>query len=201
MAGAADGHAAAECTPGNRSGDADEMLDLWSAVAGTVVAEFSDLPDVAQVTRIALRLSIAAALGGLLGYERERKGKAAGVRTHMLVAMGAALFVLIPQQAGASMADLTRTIQGVVAGVGFLGIGAIVKADAEQTVQGLTTAAGIWMTAAIGIAAGLGREATALLSTLLALLILAVVPHLVRPLGRDPDDTRDDTGGKNAPRR
>ena len=177
------------------------MLDLWNAVAGTVVAEFSDLPDAAQVTRIALRLSIAAALGSLLGFERERKGKAAGVRTHMLVAMGAALFVLIPQQAGASMADLTRTIQGLVAGIGFLGAGAIVKADAEQTVQGLTTAAGIWMTAAIGIAAGLGRESTALLSTLLALLILAVVPRLVRPFDRNLEDTRDDTRGKDASRR
>ena len=201
MPGAAGGRAAAECTPCNRSENADEMLDLWSAVAGTVAAEFSDLPDAAQVTRIVLRLSIAAALGGLLGYERERKGKAAGVRTHMLVAMGAALFMLIPQQAGASMADLTRTIQGVVAGIGFLGVGAIVKADAEQTVQGLTTAAGIWMTAAIGIAAGLGRESTALLSTLLALLILAVVPRLVRPFERNLEDTRDDTRGKDASRR
>ena len=177
------------------------MLDLWNAVAGTVVAEFSDLPDAAQVTRIALRLSIAAALGSLLGFERERKGKAAGVRTHMLVAMGAALFVLIPQQAGASMADLTRTIQGLVTGIGFLGAGAIVKADAEQTVQGLTTAAGIWMTAAIGIAAGLGRESTALLSTLLALAILAMVPRLVRRFQGNQDDTQDDTRGREVPRR
>ena len=167
------------------------MPDFWNSVFGTVAAEFSDLPDAAQVTRIALRLVIAAALGGLLGYERERKGKAAGVRTHMLVAMGAALFVLIPQQAGASMADLTRVVQGLVAGIGFLGAGAIVKADAEQTVHGLTTAAGIWMTAAIGIAAGLGREATALLSVLLALVILALVPYLLRRFerGGDPQDS------------
>ena len=163
------------------------MPDFWNSVFGTVAAEFSDLPDAAQVTRIALRLVIAAALGGLLGYERERKGKAAGVRTHMLVAMGAALFVLIPQQAGASMADLTRVVQGLVAGIGFLGAGAIVKADAEQTVHGLTTAAGIWMTAAIGIAAGLGREATALLSVLLALVILALVPYLLRRFERGGD--------------
>ena len=167
------------------------------AVTNTVATEFSDLPDAAQMTRIVLRLTIAAALGGLLGYERERKGKAAGVRTHMLVALGAALFVLIPQQAGASMADLTRIIQGLVTGIGFPGAGAIIKAEANRTVHGLTTAAGIWMTAAIGIAAGLGRETTALLSTLLALATLAAVPHLV---GRfesrgDPPYDGSDGGG------
>ena len=158
------------------------MQELWQEVAGTVIAEFSDVPDAAQVTRITLRLLLAALLGGLLGWERERKGKAAGVRTHMLVAMGAALFVLVPQQAGVSTADLTRVMQGLVTGIGFLGAGAIVKGrnSSEESVQGLTTAAGIWTTAAIGVAAGMGREATALLSALLALAVLALVPHVVR---------------------
>src|SRR5688572_22854785 len=73
---------------------------VLDAVLQTLQSEFSDLPDAAQVTRILLRLSMAALLGGVLGYERERHGKAAGVRTHMLVAMGAALFVLVPQQGG-----------------------------------------------------------------------------------------------------
>ncbi|MEO6743683.1 MAG: MgtC/SapB family protein [Caldimonas sp.] len=153
---------------------------MWDDITDTLVAEFSDLPDVSQVTRIVLRLVIAAALGGLLGYERERQGKAAGVRTHMLVALGAALFVLVPQQAGVSSADMTRVIQGVVAGIGFLGAGAIIKGSAEESVKGLTTAAGIWLTAAIGIACGLGRESTAVLSALLAFAILALVPHLTR---------------------
>lgn len=153
---------------------------MWDDITDTLVAEFSDLPDVSQVTRIVLRLVIAAALGGLLGYERERQGKAAGVRTHMLVALGAALFVLVPQQAGVSSADMTRVIQGVVAGIGFLGAGAIIKGSAEESVKGLTTAAGIWLTAAIGIACGLGRESTAVLSALLAFAILALVPHLIR---------------------
>ena len=153
---------------------------MWEAITETLAAEFSDLPDAGQVTRIVLRLVIAAALGGLLGYERERQGKAAGVRTHMLVALGAALFVLVPQQAGVSSADMTRVIQGVVAGVGFLGAGAIIKGGAEESVKGLTTAAGIWLTAAIGIACGLGRESTAVLSALLAFAILALVPHLTR---------------------
>ena len=153
---------------------------MWENITETLVAEFSDLPDAAQVTRIVLRLSIAALLGGILGYERERQGKAAGVRTHMLVSLGAALFVLVPQQAGVSGADMTRVIQGVVAGVGFLGAGAIIKGGAEESVKGLTTAAGIWLTAAIGIACGLGREATAVLSALFAFGILALVPRLAR---------------------
>jgi putative Mg2+ transporter-C (MgtC) family protein len=154
---------------------------MWTRIADTVAAEFSDAADAEQITRILLRLLLAAALGGVLGYEREHQGKAAGLRTHMLVAMGAALFVLVPQQAGMAVPDLSRVIQGVVAGIGFLGAGAIIKnhRDTEGDVQGLTTAAGVWLTAAIGIACGLGREATAVLSTLLALLVLAGVPRLL----------------------
>jgi len=153
---------------------------MWETVSDTLVSEFSDVPDAGQVTRIVLRLVLAALLGGILGYERERHGKAAGVRTHMLVALGAALFVLVPKEAGVSNADLTRVIQGIVAGIGFLGAGAIIKGSAEESVKGLTTAAGIWLTAAIGIACGLGRESTAVLSALLAFVILALVPHLTR---------------------
>lgn len=148
-------------------------------VVATLGAEFSDVPDAAQITRILVRLLLAALLGGLLGYERERQGKAAGVRTHMLVAMGAALFVLVPQQAGMAVADLSRVMQGIVTGVGFLGAGAIIKHRAEEDVQGLTTAAGVWMTAAIGVACGLGRELTAVLSALLALVVLGLMPHLI----------------------
>jgi putative Mg2+ transporter-C (MgtC) family protein len=153
---------------------------MWETITDTLISEFSDVPDASQVTRIVLRLVLAALLGGILGYERERQGKAAGVRTHMLVALGAALFVLVPKEAGVSGADMTRVIQGVVAGIGFLGAGAIIKGGAEESVKGLTTAAGIWLTAAIGIACGLGRESTAVLSALLAFAILALVPHLTR---------------------
>jgi putative Mg2+ transporter-C (MgtC) family protein len=138
--------------------------------------EFSDLMDAGQITRVLLRLLLAAALGGVLGYERASQGKAAGVRTHMLVAMGAALFVLVPQQGGMLLADLSRVIQGVVAGIGFVCAGSIIKNHADDHIHGLTTAAGIFMTAAIGVACGLGREATAVLSTLLALIALALVP-------------------------
>ena len=103
----------------------------------TLASEFSDLPDAAQTTRVLLRLTLAALLGGLLGIEREQKGKAAGVRTHMLVARGAALFVLLSQQAGMPGADQSRSIQGIIAGIGFLGAGTIFKGNDEDKVKAL----------------------------------------------------------------
>jgi putative Mg2+ transporter-C (MgtC) family protein len=132
---------------------------------------------------------MAAVLGGILGFEREHKGKAAGVRTHMLVALGAALFVLVPQMSGSQADAMSRVVQGVIAGIGFLGAGTILKNQEgdEGHVKGLTTAAGLWMTAAIGVSAGLGREATAVLSTLLALLILGVMPRIVKLIDKDKD--------------
>jgi putative Mg2+ transporter-C (MgtC) family protein len=154
--------------------------EWWEAIIQTIFDEFSDLPDVSTFTRITLRMLLAAILGGILGLEREQQRKAAGLRTHMLVALGAALFVLIPQQSGVSDADLTRVLQGLVAGVGFLGAGCIIKGQAEEEVKGLTTAANIWLTAAIGMAAGIGREATAVISTLIALLILSSVRRIER---------------------
>jgi putative Mg2+ transporter-C (MgtC) family protein len=143
-------------------------IESWVTIQG----EFSDIPDVAELTRLCLRLLVAVVLGGILGYERERSGAAAGFRTHMLVALGSALFVLVPLQAGTDISDLSRVLQGVIAGIGFLGAGAILKSSDDQEIRGLTTAASIWLTAAVGIAAGMGREATAVLSTLFALLIL-----------------------------
>lgn len=165
-------------------------MTWWDQFAQTAAAEFSDVPDVVQFTRLTLRLLVAALLGGLLGLQRERHGKDAGVRTHMLVALGAALFVLVPQQAGMEANDLSRVIQGVVAGVGFLCAGTILKSSDDQ-VRGLTTAAGIWLTAAIGIAAGLGREMTAALSTVLALAILSMEGPLRRLAGRRSNGPAD----------
>lgn len=157
--------------------DDDETMNVWQQISDTVVAEFSDLPSVVEFTEISLRLVVAAVLGGLLGLEREQRGKAAGARTHMLVATGAALFIIIPQQLDMSPEGMSRVIQGIVTGVGFLGAGTILKSAKEETVKGLTTAAGLWFTAAIGIAAGLGREASAVLSAVLALVILHVIPR------------------------
>jgi putative Mg2+ transporter-C (MgtC) family protein len=149
--------------------------EIWT----TIVSEFSDVPDVSTITRITLRLVLAAVLGGILGYERERKGRSAGVRTHMLVAVGAALFVIGPTQAGMSIEDMSRVIQGIVQGIGFLGAGAIIVRTAQKEVEGLTTAANIWATAGIGVIVGLGLEATAVLSAAIILIILAAVPLLI----------------------
>ena len=154
-------------------------MNIWNQIWQTVQSEFSDIPDVSQLTTIVVRLTLAALLGGILGFEREQQGKAAGVRTHMLVALGSALFVFVPQQMGVSDGDMTRVYQGLVAGIGFLGAGSIIKGGGEGQIQGLTTAAGVWLTAAIGMAAGLGRESTALLSTLLAFVILTLMPKFV----------------------
>jgi len=157
------------------------MLNAWwQEVGHTIREEFADVPDASGVTRVTLRLMLAAILGGVLGFDREQKGKAAGLRMHMLVALGAALFVLVPQQAGVPDADLTRVLQGLVAGVGFLGAGTIIKGSSDEEIKGLTTAAGIWLTAAIGVAAGMGRESTAVLSTFLTVVILATVPKVAR---------------------
>src|SRR3954452_13752128 len=146
-------------------------MGTWS---GSVSADFSDLPSLDVVVRIVVRLAVAALLGGAVGVERKWSGKSAGLRTHMLVSLGAALFVLVPQQAGLTSSDLSRVIQGIVSGIGFIGAGAILKRTDQEEVKGLTTAAGLWLTCAIGIAVGLGREATATLGTLLTLLILSV---------------------------
>ena len=150
----------------------------------TLQAEFADIGDARQVTQITVRLLMAAILGGILGFERESKGKAAGVRTHMLVALGAALFVMVPQMSGNQADAMSRVVQGVIAGIGFLGAGTIIKGKDEDAghVKGLTTAAGLWMTAAIGVSAGLGRESTAVLSTLLALAVFSVMPRIVKLL-------------------
>ena len=164
-----------------------DSSSVWGQIGMAVAAELSDLPDVAEFTRVVLRLLLAALLGGLLGIERERKGKAAGVRTHMLVSMGAALFVLLATQGGMKDTELSRVLQGVIAGIGFLGAGTILKAEREEKVYGLTTAAGIWLTAAIGVAAGLGRESTAVLSTLLALGVLALVPAVFKDIKPQQD--------------
>jgi len=154
-------------------------VSAWERVLETLAEEFADLEDPARATRVVLRLFLAALLGGLLGFEREQHGKAAGVRTHMLVALGAALFVLVPQMAGAEHDAMSRVIQGLTAGIGFLCAGTILKRDRMDEVKGLTTAAGLWSTTAIGVTVGLGFEATALLAALVIVAILNLLPHLL----------------------
>jgi len=149
-------------------------MTIWDGILATLVAEFSDLGSVEQVTQLVVRLLLAAFLGGVLGLQRERQGKPAGIRTHMLVAASSALIVVVSLQSGMDDDALARVLQGLLAGVGFVCAGAILKLEQEEQVHGLTTAAGVWMTAAIGVAAGLGREMTAALSTFLVLGILAL---------------------------
>jgi putative Mg2+ transporter-C (MgtC) family protein len=133
----------------------------------------SGLPDVRQLVHVLIRLMAATLLGAVVGFQRERAGKSAGLRTHMLVTLGTAVFVLACSGVGMSSDGLSRVIQGVVTGIGFIGAGSILKLNEERTVQGLTTAAGIWMTAAVGVAVGLGSLGVALLSTLFTLIILS----------------------------
>ncbi len=143
----------------------------------------SGIPSAEQAIRILVRLSAATLLAGIVGYERETHGKSAGLRTHMLVAIGSAMFVLAPLEAGMAIADVSRVVQGVAAGVGFIGAGAILKVTTEKEIHGLTTAAGVWMTAAIGLAAGMGRLGLAVISAALAWIILAILSR-VEPPGR-----------------
>lgn len=154
------------------------MATWWDNVCSTVQQEFSDFANTEQVIPLILRLLLAIALGGILGFQRERTGRAAGLRTHMLVSMGAALFVLIPRLTGMPDSEEGRIIQGVVTGIGFIGGGAILKLTADKQVKGVTTAASIWLTTAVGIAVGLGRHWTAVIGALLALFVLSALVSL-----------------------
>lgn len=127
-----------------------------------------------ELAVVLLRLFAAILFGAAIGIERETAGKAAGVRTHMLVTLGTAVFVLATSRYGMTSDGLSRVIQGIVTGIGFIGAGTIIKLDKELDVKGLTTSAGIWMAAAIGITVGLGAVGLAAIATAFALLILTV---------------------------
>lgn len=122
-----------------------------------------------------LRLVIAMVLGSLIGYERERKGKPAGVRTHGMVSLGAALFAVVSLHGFGSTGDPSRVAAQVVTGIGFLGAGAILHE--RESVQGLTTAASLWVTAALGLAVGTGMELMALATSFLIFALLRFGPH------------------------
>ena len=129
------------------------------------------------------RISAAAgrdALAAIIGYEREISGKSAGLRTHMLVASAPRVFVLAPIESGMNLGDVSRVLQGIAAGIGFIGAGAILKGSSDREAQGLTTAAGVWLTAAVGMTAGMGRFGLAVMSVVFAWVILAVLSRLGR---------------------
>lgn len=144
------------------------METLWRELVGNGV-------DPLVYLRVPLRLTVAAIFGGILGLERVWRGKPAGIRTHMLVAAGAALFVAVSYEIGIGASDLSRVIQGVATGVGFLGAGAILKSGEERDIKGLTTAATIWVTAGVGMAVGAGQYFPALVAMILGWGILAAL--------------------------
>jgi putative Mg2+ transporter-C (MgtC) family protein len=153
-------------------------------VAITPEQIFGPLPDAVQVLRVSIRLITALFIGGVIGLQRELTHHPAGLRTHMLVALGAAVLVVSASESGMNTGDVSRIIQGIVTGIGFLGGGAILKLTTEHEIRGLTTAAGIWMTAAASVAAGLGRIGAALIGVALALFVLMSLRTLEKRLGR-----------------
>ncbi len=160
-------------------------MGMGAAVWQELVA---GLPDNVEIARIVVRLLAAVILGGVLGFQRAEARKAAGMRTHMLVTLGAALVVLLPQLTGMSSADLSRVIQGTITGIGFIGGGVILKLSEQHQIVGVTTAASLWLTATVGIAAGTGRLGLAVVGAILAFVILTAVAWFERwMMHRDED--------------
>ena len=141
-----------------------------------------------ELTETIIRLSMATLLGGAIGAFREREGKAAGLRTHILVSVGSALFMLISIGAASQQpgADITRIAAQVVTGIGFLGAGMIIRAG--RSVLGLTTAASVWVVSAIGLAAGAGLMKEAVVATVLAVIVLQFLLPFEKKYLRRPEE-------------
>ena len=136
----------------------------------------------ATYMELMVRLTLAMVLGGAIGIEREYRAKEAGFRTHFLVALGSALFCVVSQYGfGVDLKDSSRVAAQVVSGIGFLGAGTIIFQ--KNVVRGLTTAAGLWVTAAIGLACGTGMFVAAVITTAMVLLGLEVLNYLIPQLG------------------
>ena len=132
------------------------------------------IPDSVRLWTILIRVIAATALGAVVGFQRERAGKPAGLRTHTLVSLGTAVVVLTCSASGMDMDGESRVIQGIVTGIGFIGAGSILKVSEERDIRGLTTAAGLWLTAAIGVCCGLGTIGIAIIGSILALIVLGL---------------------------
>lgn len=144
---------------------------------------------------VALRFAAAVLVGGTIGLNRDLRGKPAGVRTHALVALGAALVTVVASES-ADPAAASRVMQGIITGIGFIGAGVILHRNGGKSVRGLTTAATIWIVATLGIACGTALWVPVGLGTGLTLLVLVVggpVERVFRRVGR-PSDTRDSPG-------
>jgi len=130
------------------------------------------------------RIGAAALLGGIIGLEREWKGHWAGLRTHILVSIGCAIFIIGGMGiVGRESEAVTRVVQGIASGIGFLGAGTILKLDDKQEIKGLTTASSIWLAAALGTAAGSGEYALATASAIISLCVLGLLPPVEKWLG------------------
>jgi putative Mg2+ transporter-C (MgtC) family protein len=122
------------------------------------------------------RIGVAMILGGVIGFEREWHGHWAGLRTHMMVAIGCSIFVIAGLGvAGPERQAVTRVIQGIASGIGFLGAGTILKLDQKKEIKGLTTASSIWLAAALGTAAGLAEFALATAAAVISVFVLGVL--------------------------
>ena len=159
----------------------------------SVAGELSQLvPDIPQIVRVTIRMIAALAVGTAIGFQRELTHKTAGLRTHMLVALGTALFVVGATENGMKADSLARVIQGIATGIGFLGGGAILKLTDRREVHGLTTAAGIWMTAAGSAVAALGQITVAFIATVFGLIVLTLFRRLEKELGHHVRADGDD---------
>jgi putative Mg2+ transporter-C (MgtC) family protein len=149
----------------------------------TILDELAaSLPNAQETVRVVIRMLAALLAGGIIGLQREVSGKAAGLRTHMLVCAGTTLFVLAAIDAGMEQDALSRVIQGLVTGIGFLGAGAIMRTGVG--IRGLTTASMIWVNAAIGVAVGGGEYRLAIIATGVTLLVLVVLTPVERWIER-----------------
>lgn len=164
-----------------------EILETWRVALGMQLS----------LDTVLMRLSAAIFLVTLIGWERESKDKPAGLRTHMLVGLGAAAFFLISieftlgplKDAEGISPDPTRIFQGIITGIGFLGAGAIIQGNSD--VKGLTTGAGIWLSGGIGLACGGGYYAIAALTTLLTLFVLHFVGWMGRTFVKDKSSSSE----------
>ncbi len=159
---------------------------IWSELT-------SGLPDSTQLAHALIKMVAAMLLGAVVGLQREQAGKAAGLRTHILVALGTALFVIASSAIDMSPDGLSRVIQGIATGIGFIGAGAILKLSETREIQGLTTAAGIWMTAAIGVTVGLGGLGLAIFGTIFTWLVLTSIGAIEHKIEKE----RATKAGKN----
>jgi len=152
-------------------------------------SDFAEFSDWEMLLRMSLRMVAALILGGILGRQPEYVGKDAGLRTYMMVTLTAAFVVAAARQEGFDSADMSRVVAGLLTGIGFLGAGSILKQGSRHEVHGLTTAAGLWLTTGIGIAAGLGHLGLATVATILAFAILSALSHFdVRHSDRETAD-------------